>query len=343
MMRRLLLVFSAAALLLGLSSVVLYVIATPRAPVLATVIDDPSLPSLMVRGVRLHGELFGPEDAPLVIVLHGGPGNDYRALLPLKALADRYRVFFYDQRGAGLSQRVPIADLTIDNYIIELDDIVQRFSPERPVLLVGHSWGAMLASGYLSRHPTKVAAAVLAEPGFLTSELAATFLAKTHGMQPPLSAAFFWHALRTWFESFHIDGPDAEAARDYLIETIVMGADIEGHPMAGYFCGGEVDPALLPMWRFGSAAMFASQRLADDEGHIEIDLVSGSERFTGPLLFLTGACNTLIGPDHQREQMGLFKNATLEVLPDVGHSMFAEAPQASVAAVRQLFDGVVAP
>ena len=38
------------------------------------------------------------------------------------------------------------------------------------VNLVGHSWGAMLASAYLGQYPEKVDHAVLAEPGFLTSE-----------------------------------------------------------------------------------------------------------------------------------------------------------------------------
>src|SRR5262245_42590754 len=71
-----------------------------------TVIEDPSLPQIQVNGTHLHAEAFGDPAAPTVIALHGGPGADYRSMLKLKALADEgYRVVFFDNRGAGLSQR----------------------------------------------------------------------------------------------------------------------------------------------------------------------------------------------------------------------------------------------
>jgi proline iminopeptidase len=43
----------------------------------------------------------------VLVILYGGPGGDYRSLLGLKKPADQYQVVFYNQRGAGLSQRVP--------------------------------------------------------------------------------------------------------------------------------------------------------------------------------------------------------------------------------------------
>src|SRR5690242_445823 len=71
-----------------------------------TVAEDPSLPAIDVAGTRFHAEAFGDPNAPVILVLHGGPGSDYRCLLPLKALADDgYRVAFWDQRGTGLSTR----------------------------------------------------------------------------------------------------------------------------------------------------------------------------------------------------------------------------------------------
>src|SRR5262245_60802661 len=70
-----------------------------------TVTEDPTLSQIEINGAHLHAEAFGDPNAPTVIVLHGGPGSDYRCLLPLQALAgDGYRVVFWDQRGAGLSE-----------------------------------------------------------------------------------------------------------------------------------------------------------------------------------------------------------------------------------------------
>ena len=52
---------------------------------------------------KLHGEMSGPADAPLIIAVHDGPGSDYRTLLPLKKLTDRYRVLLYDQMGSVIT------------------------------------------------------------------------------------------------------------------------------------------------------------------------------------------------------------------------------------------------
>src|SRR5262245_47876616 len=52
-----------------------------------TVDEDPALPALQLADTRLHAEAFGDPAAPLVIVLHGGPGSDYRSMLDLTALA----------------------------------------------------------------------------------------------------------------------------------------------------------------------------------------------------------------------------------------------------------------
>ena len=56
--------------------------------VVKTVEYDPSLPHFVLDGVVLHGETFGNPENPTVIAVHGGPGWDYRSLLPVKALSD---------------------------------------------------------------------------------------------------------------------------------------------------------------------------------------------------------------------------------------------------------------
>lgn len=338
MLKRVLKFFAVLLALLVLFAAGMYFSCTPKFAVPATVAEDANLPAINIRGVRLHAEAFGREDAPVVIVLHGGPGNDYRYLLPLQALADRYRVVFYDQRGAGLSQRVPASALGVDDYLAELDGVVEHYSGGRPVLLVGHSWGGMLATAYLGRHPQKVKAAVLAEPGFLNAELGEELYRKTNNMMPPMSAGLLWHVTRTWFESLHVNGPDPEASRDYLIRQITSGAQVKGHPIAGYFCGGRLPN--LPAWRFGGAAMMAARSIVDDEGHVHIDLLSGVDRYDGRVLFLSGSCNTLIGPELQRRQLRFFRHAELAVIGGAGHPMFSDKPDESLTLVRKFLGGV---
>jgi proline iminopeptidase len=52
----------------------------------------------------------------------------------------------------------------------DLNNIKDYFAPNRKINLIGHSWGAMLASAYIGRYSSRIDHTVLAEPGILTSE-----------------------------------------------------------------------------------------------------------------------------------------------------------------------------
>lgn len=314
-----------------------YVAADTPSPVAKTVVDEPSLPSLDVNGVRLHLQTFGDPSNPVVVVLHGGPGDDHRMLLPLVPLSDDYFLVFYDQRGSGLSQRVTDDELTYEAMRDELGAIVDHFSPNDPVRIIGHSWGAMLASGYLGQHPDRVLQFVLAEPGFLTPEAGAAFLEVTGGM-PSLSSELISALWWTWMESLHLDGPDDDAQRDYFMLRIVI-TEIEDHPMAGYFCGRKPNPETMPHFRFGTRASLVvrSQAMAAD-GSLIAPFADGVEAYAGKVLFMTGACNTYIGAEHQKKfHLSLFKNAELVVIDDAGHMMFGDKPQRSLKVLRAYF------
>src|SRR5687767_1729721 len=96
-------------LLVALAATVVQGPAPASPSVQPTLQRDPSLPRVELNGYAFHSEHFGAPGKPVLIVLHGGPGADYRYLLGVKALADDYQVVFYDQRGTGLSPRVPAA------------------------------------------------------------------------------------------------------------------------------------------------------------------------------------------------------------------------------------------
>lgn len=304
-----------------------------------TVADDPSLPQVAANGVRLHLRTFGEPGRQVVVVVHGGPGMDFRALLPLQALADQYRVVFYDQRGSGLSERVPDERLTLEAFYGDLDAVVERFGGGRKVHLVGHSWGAMLASGYTGRHPEKVDRLVLAEPGMLTAATARDLMAATNDMRPPMSLTVLWLGARTWLRSLAISGPDDEARSDWFAGTLSF-TPFEGHPVAGYYCDRDLATARAETWRFGARAapaLFREARAAD--GSWDVDFVRGVDRFEGEVLFLAGSCDQLIGEAMQRRHMLHFRRARLEVIAGAGHTMFGERPEESVAAVRRHLAG----
>ena len=305
----------------------LYLLTSGEYVVPRTVADDPSLPCVTINGRLFHGETFGDPAQPAVIIVHGGPGWDYRGLLSLKALADDYYVVFYDQQGAGLSPRVDPRQITLESSLADLDAFVGHFGKGRKVDLIGHSWGGMLVSAYLGRYPEKVGHAVLAEPGFLTTEMM-----KQSGVRfgPRWDAGFLAMATKEWFRSLHIKGPDEDAAMDYFIGEVAPYANPE------YYCNGIVPDAGALHWRAGArAGQAVIQSAMDKKGEIQIDLIKGVERFTSPVLFLSTECNQRIGKVHQEKQVKFFPKAIMKVVSGSGHSMFGEKPEESIAIVRE--------
>jgi len=100
-----------------------------------------------------------------MIVLHGGPDFDTAYLLPeLDLLTDAYRLIYYDQRGRGKSaEGVRAEEVTLASDLADLDAIRTRYQVDAPVLL-GHSWGTVLALEYALRNPSRVSRLILMNP-----------------------------------------------------------------------------------------------------------------------------------------------------------------------------------
>ncbi len=301
----------------------------PEVP--ATVVDDPALPRLEVGEVQLHGHIEGSEDAPLAIVLHGGPGGDHRSLLALGGLIPSYRVLFYDQRGAGLSERVPEDRLGIADHLSDLDGLIAAHGGG-PVVLVGHSWGAMLATAYLGHRPEAVSAAVLIEPGFLDAEGLGAF--ETRRAAFSRSPRVIWAGLLAGFRARGVEG-DAEAARDSIVGAVVHA--FANHPANPYHRPGH--PYDAPMWRFGSRASDTFWR----NPATALGAISAGLSFPRPILVLAGGSNDWTGPTLQTRHAELFPDARMEVIPDAGHDTVWDRPDETLSAIRGFLDTLPDP
>jgi proline iminopeptidase len=116
-----------------------------------------------VQGATLYCRELG-RGTPM-IVLHGGPDFDISYLLPeLDRLSDRFHLIYYDQRGRGRSaDSVNPEDVTLESEMVDLDEVREHFHLDKVVLL-GHSWGTVLALEYALRHPERVSRLVLMDP-----------------------------------------------------------------------------------------------------------------------------------------------------------------------------------
>lgn len=114
---------------------------------------------------RLHLAV-GPENGPPLVLLHGvlRRWTDWSPLLDV--LAARWQVIGVDLRGHGQSDRTPGNYLVVD-YVRDIVRLMGQVADE-PVMLVGHSLGAMVALAAAAEAPAAVRAVVAEDPPFHT-------------------------------------------------------------------------------------------------------------------------------------------------------------------------------
>jgi pimeloyl-ACP methyl ester carboxylesterase len=111
-----------------------------------------------VKGNGIWSEEAGPDDAPLVALVHGSMDRSAGLLRLSRRLDDRHRVVRYDRRGYGRSW--PHAGpFGVDSQV---EDLVTVLDGRRAVVF-GHSYGGNVALALASRRPDLVAAVAVYE------------------------------------------------------------------------------------------------------------------------------------------------------------------------------------
>ncbi len=116
-----------------------------------------------INGIRQYFLHVPSEGKPVILHLHGGPGQSQAHFAYCTRAQRDYCTFvYYDQRGAGKTQqksKTPVGEVTLDNLIEDLRQTIvyvkERYQTDEVVLL-GHSWGSVLGTSYILRYPNDV-------------------------------------------------------------------------------------------------------------------------------------------------------------------------------------------
>ena len=125
----------------------------------ATLLDRVDAESVFVEtnGVRLHTVQAGPDDGPLVVLLHGFPECWYGWHRQLGPLADAgYRVVVPDQRGYNLSEKPSgVSSYHIRELAADIVGLVDALGDEQAAV-AGHDWGAAVAWWLALEYPDRL-------------------------------------------------------------------------------------------------------------------------------------------------------------------------------------------
>jgi proline iminopeptidase len=124
----------------------------------------------LVNGVRLFFDVEGTRlvpdgpmmrEKPTLLMLHGGPGSDHSIYRPAySALADIAQIIYLDHRGNGRSEDGPRENWNLAQWGDDVRAFCDVLGIANPIVL-GASFGGMVALAYATRHPAHPSKLVL--------------------------------------------------------------------------------------------------------------------------------------------------------------------------------------
>jgi len=269
--------------------------------------------------IPLYWAVYGPEGAPRLLVLHGGPGAHHDYLLPqMLQLADSYESVFYDQRGGGRSKTDDRTPITWRTHVEDLDRLIGELRLD-PVTIVGYSWGGLLAvlysieaaAGRTRHRPVRL---VLIDPAPVTRAYREDFEREFLRRQSEAAVG----KLRADLASSGLRERDPDAYRQRAFELSV----------AGYFADPAATHDLTPFRVTGRV----QQSVWESLGDYNLLAPGQLDSIVVPTLIVHGRQDPI--PLASSEAAANAMGAKLVVIENAGHVPYVEQPQALFTTVR---------
>jgi 3-oxoadipate enol-lactonase len=127
-------------------------------------VEDATLPWIDANGVSIRYQLAGT-GGPVVVLMHeiGGSLESFDQIVPV--LSGRFRVLRYDQRGAGLSEKVR-KEFSLQMQVEDLEALLAALDLAPPYHFVTIAAAAAQALLFMDRGEGRIASLVLCNPAF---------------------------------------------------------------------------------------------------------------------------------------------------------------------------------
>ena len=271
-----------------------------------------------------------------IIYLHGGPGGaiSNEIVESLQPFAEEgHPVYAYDQIGSGSSDRLSrIESYTVARHVDDLKWVTDEIGVEK-VILLGQSWGSILATFFTLDYPEKVEKIIMTGPGPifpLDSKLADFLPPDSLDIKEPAfsnkdgirEVYTLREKIVRWFANVHgkkiISDRKADQFFTHLNNALNRSTVYDQSKVTKSKPGG---------------GYFVHLRTMKDLYHIKDRRVEMSKLST-PIFILKGQYdNQKWG--YTQEYLQLFPNAKMEIVPKAGHFIQVEQPDIYYSSIKK--------
>lgn len=248
--------------------------------------------------VHLEG---GLADAPPLLLLHGvGADKDNWTRVTASGLARRYRVLAPDLPGFGESDKPADARYRIQDQVVRVAAYLDALGVQGPVHIGGNSMGGWIAAAFALAYPERVASLWLLNPGgVMGAEDSEMVRLMAAGMPLPLFAR---------------SEPDFARLLRFVMEKppyipAPVRAVLAHRQIANYRLNEQI-----------------FSELRERSGALDAALAERQPPLPTPTLIVWGERDRVLHPSGAAILAGLLPNATVALLPGIGHLPMLETP-----------------
>lgn len=284
--------------------------------------------ALDVDGPVYLADYGGPDDAPLLVAVHGLGGSHLNWAAVAPYLRYRYRLVAIDLLGHG---RTPAAGRTPDvaGHVALLDGVLTQLS-DRPVILVGNSLGGLVSALCAAGSPGRVAGLVLVDPALPTGRI---------GVLHPRVVSNFALCSVPGVGERYLAARRARTTPEQSVRRVLGVTCVDPGRVPDDVVDAHIELTASKDRAQGDAAYLASARSLSRVMARPGPTVRRLAGVAVPVLHLHGDRDILV-PMAAARRMAEGRTAwRLEVARDIGHAPMLEAPEWSALRITEWLDG----
>lgn len=265
-------------------------------------------------GARLHYSDRG--SGRPVVLIHGNvvTGDDYNTSGVAERLSGRYRVVVFDRPGFGHSDRPRGRLWTAAEQADAIHEALSRLGVG-PAVVVGHSWGTLVALALAERHPAAVSGLVLLSGYYfpvprVDSLLVAPAAVPVLGdlLRHTVSPVFGWITMPALKKGMFAPAPVTERfKREYSTALALRPSQLRATASDG---------ALMMTDAAGLSGRYGELRM--------------------PVAVVAGDGDKVVGPEHAERLKAAVPDGTLRIVRGAGHMVHHVATDRVVEAIEEV-------